>query len=360
MPSTTRFVLALAGLLAFLAAPPVVPTATAGCGCDHPPPAGALVMPAFASPGTEITIFPVDGSEFHSGYVYNIDFGGTEVVETVASASSHLRVVVPETAGEKPGPTVLHVQGEGYDHYYSDALFTALPPAPAVPAGGGSFAEWKFFTAVTSDGTLLLPIDVEQVLDAAQFALHVTNFPLAFGDSDVVIYNADGVDLTLFTLAVDSPQERQWGQYYGWSVEDDAGLYSDYYDPQVLSIVEPEKTSDLLTYWRHEFHTYAAAHAPGGTHHLDANGVHPDGTLHVDHGRLVIAISGLERNPGDPTDVKPLAPGKIEIDLVLTVTPTAGPLPGSEVGETVVQAVEDSVYERGRNAVERTLVRVGP
>ena len=374
MTSITRFTLAIATLCTFVPAPP----ASAGCGCDHPPPSFALVMPAFASPGSEITIFPVGGSEFQSGHIYRVDFGGgevvetdasgvvetavagAEVVETIASSSSHLRVLVPESAGENPGPTVLHVQGEGYDHYYSNAAFTALPRAPVVPADGGSFAEWKVFSAVTSDGTLLLPMDVGEVLDAAQFAFHITNFPLAFGGNDVVIYNEDGVDLTLFTLEVDSPNERQWGEYYGWSVEDDKGLYGDYYDPRVLSLVRPEKTSDLLTYWRHEFHTYEAAHADGGTHHVDRNGAHPDGSFHVDHGQLVIAISGVERNPDDPTDVEPLDPGKMEIDLVLTVTPSEGPLPGSEVQETVVQAVADSVYERVRNKVERTLVRVGP
>ena len=269
-------------------------------------------------------------------------------------------MVVPEKVGEKPGPMVLHVQGDEYDHYYGESLFTALPPAPAVPADGGSFAAWKIFAAVTTDGTMLLPLDVAQVLDATQLGLHLTNLPLAFGAGDVVIYNADGVDLTLFTLEVDNPRERQWGEHYGWNVEDDGGLYGDYYDPEVLDVVEPEKTSDLLSYWRHEFHTYAAAHAPGGTHEVDASGVHPNGTFHVDHDQLVIAISGLERDPDDPTDAQPLEPGKIEIDLVLTATPAAGPMPGLEIQQAILQAVEDSVYERERNFVERTLVRVGP
>ena len=123
MTSITRFTLAIATLCTFVPAPP----ASAGCGCDHPPPSFALVMPAFASPGSEITIFPVEGSEFQSGHIYRVDFGGNEVVETIASSSSHLRVLVPEDAGEDPGPMKLHVKGEGYDHYSSDAAFTALP-----------------------------------------------------------------------------------------------------------------------------------------------------------------------------------------------------------------------------------------
>jgi hypothetical protein len=330
--------------------------AWAGCGCDHPPPAYAPVMPPFASPGTAITIFAVDEGAFRVGKKYKVDFGGSEVVKAVAGSESALEVTVPEKVAEDPGPKELHVYGQGYDHYYEEQLFTALPHAPVVPAGGGRFAMWKFFTAIDSGGTLLLPLDVSSVLDPSQFALHVTSFPLAFDQTDVAIYNADGVDLTLFTLDVDNPEQRQWGEYYGWRVEDDTGLYGDVYDPEVLCFVEPEKTSDLLGYWRHEFHSYAAAHAPGGTHQLDEEGRHPDGTMHVDHDHLVIAISGLERNPSDPTDVKPLDPGKFELDLVLTVTPSFGPMPQSEIREEVTQAVEAYVIERESGGPEGMLI----
>ena len=44
MTTRQRLLPAFLAALALLAAPPLAPTATAGCGCDHPPPAYALVM----------------------------------------------------------------------------------------------------------------------------------------------------------------------------------------------------------------------------------------------------------------------------------------------------------------------------
>ena len=61
----------------------------------------------------------------------------------------------------------------------------------------------------------------------------------------------------------------------------------------------------MFTYWRHEFYTYDAAHQPGGeyyaqTENEDGYLLHKDGTVHVDHGRLVVAIAGKLRDPRDP------------------------------------------------------------
>ena len=70
------------------------------------------------------------------------------------------------------------------------------------------------------------------------------------------------------------------------------------------------------------------AHLPGGTHKPDANGYHPDGTLHINHGHLVLAISGLKRsanNPDDPASIHPLLPGRVFIDV--HVKSVASPTP---------------------------------
>jgi hypothetical protein len=289
-----------------------------------------MVMPPFASPGKAIRIFPDSGS-FAVGGVYRVDFGGSAVVETVAKSSDSLEVVVPDEVGTDPGPKALHVQGPGVDHYYSEALFTALPPAPALPTGSGVYAVRKYLTAISADGALLLPLDVSALLDPMQLAFAFSDLPLDFDADDVVFYNADGVDLTLFTLDVVDSAQRQWGSYFGWTVEDDAGLFGDVYDTRVekakhSSYLPPNQFSDVLTYWRHEFHTYAQAHAPGGSHEVDANGYHPDGTLHIDHGNLVISISGRLRDPSDPEDVEPLDPGKHETDVVLVAIESPFPI----------------------------------
>ena len=102
-------------------------------------------------------------------------------------------------------------------------------------------------------------------------------------------------------------------------MEQDAGLYGVSYEEKVAKPSDYGQLSGIVTYWRHEFRTYAAAHAPGGSHELGEEGRHPDGTLHVDHEHLVIAVSGLERDKKVPWDLgkaERLAPGSRTVDLV--------------------------------------------
>ena len=175
----------------------------------------------------------------------------------------------------------------------------------------------RYKAAVTTDGTIMLALNVSQMRDAMQFAFAFRDLSLAFNHDQVSIFNADGVDLTLFTLNVDTTQ-HQWGDYYGWTVEGDSGIPSEIYEGLSEDSDDLTRTSDLFTYWRHEFHTYAAAHAPGGTHEVGANGYHPDMTLHIDHDYLIIAIQGVERdamNPGDLSLARPLEPGMREVEL---------------------------------------------
>lgn len=347
----SRTILALWVALLILGMPRL---SEAGCGCDHPPPAFASIMPPFGSPGTKIRLSALGTSRFSVGRPYKVDFGGTEVVTVTAQRADYLVVTVPAKVASDPGPKALKVQGAGYDKQYLESDFTALPPAYVVPASGGSFASWKVFTGVTTDGTLLIPVDVSQVLDPMHFAFHLTNLGLTFGHDDVVIYNANGVDLTLFSLMVDNPIRRFWGDYHGWRVEDDTGLYGDVYEHAVMQKIKKDETSDILGYWRHEFHTYKAAHGTG-SHTVDANGFHPDGTLHIDHGKLVIAIHGMVRK-GDK--LEPITDKKREVDLVLVGRGAPGPMPRATLMNLVNRAVTQSVYQRERNFVERVLVKL--
>ncbi len=330
------------------------PAATAGCGCDHPPAPWRLVAPPFASPGTLISIF-ADSGEFTPGREYQVEFGGGAPVAVTATETSRLRVRVPDSAGQAPGPRSLRVSGYGYDRSYARDLFTALPPAWGVPAAGGSFAIRKARLAVTDDGTLLIPLDVRLVLDATQFAF-VMNSGLEFGPNDIGIFNADGIDLTLFTLEVDAVR-RQWGDYYGWRVSDDTHLRGDVYDPGVLRSGSPGTLSDVLSYWRHEFHTYAAAHGPGGTHVVNPDGFHPDGTFHIDHDQLVIAIRPT-RMASSSSPGGLLGAGQFEVDLAFLASPAAGPLERDAIDRSLAKAllIGQLVW---RWAPERMLVRVG-
>ena len=184
---------------------------------------------------------------------------------------------------------------------------------------------------MTADGTLLIPVDLQDVVEATQFALAISNAPLRFTPDDVVFYNDQGVDLTLFTLAVENPTERQWGSYYGWDVDQDSGIVGTVYDTKVGQSPDPAVQSDMLTYWRHEFVTYEQAHLPGGTHEVNVDGVHPDGTYHVNHNQLVLAIRGT-------LDGTPLAPGSMTLDLVVTTAVSPHPIEPEVMAEKVYGA----------------------
>ncbi len=302
------------------------PPAQAGCGCDHPPPAWSLVMPPFGSPGRTLQIV-ADGFAFEAGGLYEVDFGGHHLVQVEAGDGDRLKVELP--GGVPPGPVAIGIRGPGVDVVYPSALFTALPRARRIKERSGTFAARNYDAAIGADGTLYLALDVSKVLDPMQFTFALHGLGLHFAHDDVVIYNADGVDLTLFTLEVEDATERQWGSYYGWTVESDAGLPSTYYVPKSIDSGDPLEVSSVFTYWRHEFHTYAGAHASGGSHELDALGFHPDGTVHIDHESLVIAIQGLERDASDPLDLSkaaPLDPGSREVDVAWLSLVTEGPL----------------------------------
>lgn len=322
------------------ALPPFVPAATAGCGCDHPPPSWALVMPAFGSPGTAISI-EADGFAFEVGEDYNVDFGGGGNVSAVATTPNVLRVQVPD--GVPVGPVALHVQGPDVDHEYGDALFTGLPVAPVMPEADGIWLLRDFEAAVSADGTMMIPFDVSGISAATQFAFLLGGMRLEFAQDDVVFFNRDGVDLTLFTLDVDDPVERTWGSYYGWHVERDTGITGNVFRERIRRALLRLTFSDLLTYWRHEFHTYKQAHVPGGTHEVDESGFHMNlGTVHIDHDNLVLMIAGKERSlqaPDDPDASTPLEPGSHTVRLYVATKMTENPIEPDDMDSMVHDAI---------------------
>jgi hypothetical protein len=352
-PNTTLSTAALAliaGVFLLAAAPP----ANAGCGCDHPPPDWSLVMPPFGSPGKPI-VLNANGFVFVPGASYKLtitDLGGTKHLQTVKTWSpASLSFLAPE--GLKPGPATIRVTGNGLDYTYPSQLFTLLAPAPLVPAAEGVYVASSFQGAVTADGTLLIPFNLTQVLDATQFAYQLTNLPLTFTPEDVVFFNSDGVDLTLFTLSVASEVEHQWGSYYGWTVEEDTRISDRVFQKKVAVPSALGSLSDVLHYWRHEFHTYYEAHLMGGTHEVNATGFHPDGTFHIDHDHLVLALHGLKRDSKQPLNTKkftPLAPGTRTFDLALAVKKGANPIEPSVMMQVIETGARSPLVPEGGNA----------
>lgn len=312
---------------------PALP-ASAGCGCDHPPPGYASIMPAFGSPGKKVRLNAPSGRSFAPGAVYLVKMGNREAF-VAATTGSHIDVAVPMDAD--PGPTEVEIVGDGFDHKYEKREFTVMAPAPMLPERNGLFAARNFQAAVSEDGTVLVPFNLSEVADATQFLVVLRGMPLSFEHDEVVFYNADGVDLTLFTLAVDDPTERQWGSYFGWEVEQERGLFGTVYENRVVRSIFSD-LSDQLTYWRHEFHSYKAAHAVGGTHEVDEHGYHKsDGTLHIDHDHLVLSVAGKMRGQNsDRANWDAPSSGTHTVDVFVLMLQTETPLePEMMVGQAL-------------------------
>ena len=341
-PRSSLALLAPALILAWSVGVLLPRTATAGCGCDHPPAGWAPLMPTFGSPGKPIRLNPPSGMEFLPGAPYLVTIGGVDVV-VVAEHTTHLSTDVP--AGAAVGPTQVHISGPDWTHQYAKTDFTVMAAAPMVPEQDGLFAVWDFEASISEDGTLMVPFNLSQVSEATQFLMVLKGLPLTFQQDDVVFYNADGIDLTLFTLMVDDPTQRQWGSYYGWDVEQDRGFKRRVYKKKIMGWLG-STFSDQITYWRHEFLTYKAAHAPGGTHEVDPTGYHTgDGTLHVDHDHLVLAVSGKLRDATKPPEQwNALSPGKEKVDVFVMTIQSENPLEPHEVMAQLTASMGANAY----------------
>jgi hypothetical protein len=329
-------------LLLLLSAAPLLftPSAQAGCGCDHPPPEWSPVMPIFAPAGATIRIHE-DGKAFTVGKTYRVEFDHRRSASVVAEHAGFVEVEVPH--GVDVGPAHIEVSEwkRGWFGWYTREIadydsehFTVLPPFVPLPSREGVFLTRSFKLAIDTEGTVLIPVDLTQIVDPYQFAFQFTNLALSFGPDDVVIYNKDGVDLTLFTLAVDDSPKRTFGSYYGWEVEEDRDLRGYRYQNRTGRAWNLSRESDILTYWRHEFLTYAFAHMDGMTHEVDEDGYHPDASLHIDHSYIVLAIRGTERNryfPNSQYLESDLRPGSRRVQMRVALTMSEEPVEPEEM-----------------------------
>jgi len=252
------------------------PPSDAGCGCDKPPPPIAAVRPFVTWEGGTITLFD---ARLVPGTAYRVHFdstedrweGWTDGVGTLApdladgQLRPQLRVVVPRLGY---GPQRVRVwQGDAllYELPPSELTYTA-PPIPLVDTVGELSAD-EYRAGVGTDGTVYIAVDVSDVVGATSFKGQAVGYPLEFTHHDVTMYNAQGF------LMQDLPEAEEG----------------------VLFDITPRKrlTSAALHYWRHQFATYNAEHRDRVDRQLDPTGTwHADGSYHVDHDRIVVAIRG--------------------------------------------------------------------
>ena len=252
--------------------------AWAGCGCEKPPPPRATVRPFVASGGQTVTLFD---SALEIGPRYQVAFESTATGHVDWSQSRaesqhdladgqvrpHLRVRVPRRMPY--GPTRITVWQKSVAVFtVEDDGFTVA--ADAIPLH--DFAEivtrMDYRTAVGRDGTLYIPVDLTAVTRATTFTGVADGFGLTFQAGNVAMYNDQGFLMQLLDAN-----------------DNETGLFA--------IRGGQSKTSDSLEYWRHEFATYKRDHRQ--VDHLDV-GVDPDwhrdGTRHVNHDQIVVAIRG--------------------------------------------------------------------
>ena len=249
--------------------------ADAGCGCDKPPPPRAAIRPFVAHENQTVDLFDpvlVAGEKYDVLFrgadgSFDWSLGRAEMARDFADGAERpqLRVTLGRVS---LGPCAVSV-------FHGDTEILALPDDQFTVAGRPvalhdmqeTITRAAYRAAVARDGTVFIPLDVSGVTDATSFVGQAIGFPLLFGAESIMIYNEQG-----FLMQLLDPTK--------------AGLFS----------IEVGAASDstVLDYWRHEFRTYKQQHRQ--VDGLRTTGSvpdwHADGSYHVDHDHLVIAVRG--------------------------------------------------------------------
>jgi hypothetical protein len=274
--------------------------AVAGCGCDKPAPARAAVRPFVGHAGERITVFSdrlVEGDHYKVEFA-SLDAGVADWSRGKARrrrdlADAELRVQLEVAIPDIPfGPARLTVVDRAGTVVMQlpDTEFTVTAEPIALHDFTESITRTSYQAGIGRDGTLYIPVDVSNVRDATSFVAQGLGFALAFTPADVTMYNEQG-----FLMQRLDPS--------------DPGLF------HITSGTVAD--SDALAYWRHEFRTYRREHLHVRDRALsDDPAWHEDGTRHVDHDHIVVAIHGAMPDGSAP------APGTTPpFTLVLSSTP---------------------------------------
>jgi hypothetical protein len=267
--------------------------ADAGCGCSKPPPPPAAVRPSVAYAGAPVTLF---SPLFKAGQRYTVTFASgtskvTQDADGVAVTKRDLtdgvtkvQLVVPLPDSLPLGPTRISITGPtagGVIPSIPDSAFTVAPTPIAIPAAYGQYQWPKFRAAVGRDGVAYIALDLTAVTKPMVFEAQALGYPLRFTNQDVTFYNIQGFLMQqLVTNGVDPIP----------------GMF-------VFPAANPTTDSDTLHYSRHEFTTYFLQHAERLPHAVDPTDPnwHLDGSRHVDHNHLILAIKGRMNDGTLPT-----------------------------------------------------------
>lgn len=266
--------LLLTGLGAIVVANPV----EAGCGCDKPPPVPAELRPRATYAGAEVTVFHPDlvpGQSYVAEFVSGTTAQSASVQAVAASRrdladglfKSQLVVSLPDLP---LGPTSITVGDQaGTLLSLGDEALTVVGQPVVVPSKKGEYRTPDFQAAVSRDGVVYVALDLSQLTDPMVFRAQAVGYPLRFAGDETLFYNRQGFLMQQVDLAM-------------------PGLFS-------VAASTDSENSDVLQYSRHEFNTFYLQHEERQDHEVDATDPnwHLDGSPHIDHDHLVLAIGAL-------------------------------------------------------------------
>jgi len=272
--------IAIMALLSSLLAVVQPGTATAGCGCDKPPPPLAAIRPFVGWKNEIITLFDarlVVGQKYW--VVFKSMDGRSDVSKGKAVsrrdfADKTFKPQVRVRVGDVSlGPCTISVWNSqptstGAPLYtLADTQFTVTTQPMSLDDSDATVSQDGYQAGVGRDGSIYIPVDVSAVNNATSFTGAGLGFPLMFGSYNVAMYNDQGFLMQLLDPTI----------------------------PGLFQINQGDaSTSTVLSYWRHEFATYKKSHRYQDNWLADDDDPnwHSDGTYHVNHDTIVVAIRG--------------------------------------------------------------------
>jgi hypothetical protein len=276
--------IAIMALLSSLLAVVQPGSAHAGCGCEKPPPPLAAVRPFVGWKNEVITLFD---ARLVLGQKYWVQFKSMDGTMDTSKGKAVLRrdfadnVMKPQirvrVADVPLGPctiTVWNVEPPSNPasnkrplYSLSDDQFTVAASPVGLDDSDTVISQDAYRAGVGRDGSIYIPLDVSAVSDATTFTGAGMGFPLQFGSYNIAMYNDQGFLMQLLDPTV----------------------------PGLFQINQGDgTTSNVISYWRHEFRTYKAQHRHLDNYLADDDDPnwHADGTYHVNHDTIVVAIRG--------------------------------------------------------------------
>jgi hypothetical protein len=300
----SRMSFAGATLLAIAVAAFVPMRADAGCGCSKPPPPRAAVRPFVGYADQMITLFDdrlVVGTTYWVQFTATtdgtVDWSRGKVAVRRDFADGAMRPQLrTSVANVSLGPCSIAVWAGTAAPLFQlgDEQFTVIAPPVALHDISEEVVQDSFQAGVGKDGTVYIAVDVTGVTDGTVFTATGNGFPLTFGSRSIAMYNQQG--FLMQVLDATSP-----------------GLFR----------ITPggDQTSDTLAYWRHEFATYKQDHRRLDVRRTDDDpDWHADGTPHIDHNKIVVAVSGTLASGGQP---RPGATPPFELVIDSAPAPTS-------------------------------------